>query len=1489
MESGFGHNLEGFLIKGNLSLAPAEIPFLQGDGSIEGSGTLYFDVIREYNTHFGVNIQDVLFQNQSIRVPYTAPSTSLTSACIIVDGGISIRTTNNSTSVTSGGGLTLAGGMSVGKDAYIGGTLDVTGNKIRQLALPVIGTDAANKDYVDSVADRVSGDFTTGQVIFGASDGDAIKGYSFFRLGDDNLTLEKPLFLSNSATGGALVVDGKSVLDGSVDVNGNVNLNGNTLTGLSPPLGPTDATNKLYVDEIAASVANSVSGNFSAGQLLVADTTGNKIRGYPNLVYNGESLYLGSTVGTSLVVSGGTVIYQNLTVGGIINANLNTIQQVGYPINGTDAATKQYVDDLTAAKISGNFSTGQILIADTSGNTIRGYNLFTYTDNGSSGTLNIGGTVNVYNTQDAFGLNSGGALTVLGGASFQKSVFIGGQLDLNSQKITNVKTPEDPFDAVNKEYVDALFASGGGGGGGACGCGPDDTKYEREFLLENDITTPKDLTVFQFPTTTDAFVSYVLVTCEELSRSALYTLRGVNDGGDWKLSTSFIGGITGVNFYVYRGTVRYTNANTSGRFYIRFRTITDIVNPEDPGDIPVTQISESLLQNVVYSELSGTYSTTDSDALALVMFISSIDTDKYSLYFLNCTKRNGEWVLNYNQTGDRNDLSFRISGSTGTLSYLNTTGEDYLAKVTYTRLLNTQTTVTLDPTSTFTNAHTSQLRFDAGLTSFFLTLYVEIPSLSNLSSMFEITGFVDTSTSEWNINSRFTGNQTGVRFGIHTVGGVGYLQYTNTSGHIANLRYVKNFPVPLPTCRICKNLTVLGKLDMNGNPIVNVQYPVSRTDAANKEYVDDYFTQFTAGQIIVGGGSTRLRGYSELTYTAGTLRVGNASQLALDNTTDSTGLNGTTGSLITQGGAVFKKSVYIGGQLDLNLQKITSVSTPTEAFDAVNKAYVDAKFATCCGGHNEGELYYESSFELENGTLYLTDIPEFNFDGTVKAFVSYVYINQNVSGVASDSLVTIRGYTTGTEWIINKCFIGKKGGIDFSMRTAANGTGIMQYTNTNVSGTSMIKYRVMTQITDVAGTNQTNLMLTNGVEEYTYVPGLSFLSDTIDSVQIVMFVSNAIANKYALYFLNCVLKGDTWFLHCYFVGDNTGIFFRIKTNGSLGSIEYLNTSLDTEYIARIQSVQVLRKQNVSTLTLTPVGVPTIIDSTNLKLDKTILRHFQLMIYVEVPGIDKYAVYEIDGFVDTFYNEWKINTRFFGDRTGVTFYLNGEYLEYTNTNSVNANIRYILNVPTTYEPLQVRNGGTGNVYMEPYAVLRGNGTQPIIGTPDFIYQDYKLVLGNVSSIVLNNTQPAINLTTGTLVSSGGIVVNKNIIVGDSVTIRDTLFAPSAGDIFSERYFYADNDVTVPTNIQYFLFSDASIKSFKGTLCVTMTTIDDQYDTLFDIKGIKKRSGWIIVYDSIGDYTGINLTITSGGQVQYTSTNSSGWISTIMKFRAFTTTI
>ena len=48
METGIGENLKGFLITGNLSVLKGQNPSYHGDGSLEGTGTLYFDNIKHF-------------------------------------------------------------------------------------------------------------------------------------------------------------------------------------------------------------------------------------------------------------------------------------------------------------------------------------------------------------------------------------------------------------------------------------------------------------------------------------------------------------------------------------------------------------------------------------------------------------------------------------------------------------------------------------------------------------------------------------------------------------------------------------------------------------------------------------------------------------------------------------------------------------------------------------------------------------------------------------------------------------------------------------------------------------------------------------------------------------------------------------------------------------------------------------------------------------------------------------------------------------------------------------------------------------------------------------------------------------------------------------------------------------------------------------------------------------------------------------------------
>jgi len=62
-----------------------------------------------------------------VNILTTHPSNNSTTGALITAGGISIKSTQNATSTTSGGGLTVAGGSSIAKDLFIGGNITVTG------------------------------------------------------------------------------------------------------------------------------------------------------------------------------------------------------------------------------------------------------------------------------------------------------------------------------------------------------------------------------------------------------------------------------------------------------------------------------------------------------------------------------------------------------------------------------------------------------------------------------------------------------------------------------------------------------------------------------------------------------------------------------------------------------------------------------------------------------------------------------------------------------------------------------------------------------------------------------------------------------------------------------------------------------------------------------------------------------------------------------------------------------------------------------------------------------------------------------------------------------------------------------------------------------------------------------------------------------------------------------------------------------------------
>jgi hypothetical protein len=111
--------------------------------------------------------------------------------------------------------------------------------------------------------------------------------------------------------------------------------------------------------------------------------------------------------------------------------------------------------------------------------------------------------------------------------------------------------------------------------------------------------------------------------------------------------------------------------------------------------------------------------------------------------------------------------------------------------------------------------------------------------------------------------------------------------------------------------------------------------------------------------------------------------------------------------------------------------------------------------------------------------------------------------------------------------------------------------------------------------------------------------------------------------------------------------------------------------------------------------------------------------------------------------------------------------------------------------------------------------------------------------------------------------------------------------SAGDI-DETSFSAANNQAAAANVTGLAFANGTVRSFRAQVSIVIDATADLYE-VFILEGIQKGAAWDMSISATGDDSNIVFTITSAGQVQYTSGNEAGFVSSTMKFRAETTSV
>lgn len=159
----------------------------------------------------------------------------------------------------------------------------------------------------------------------------------------------------------------------------------------------------------------------------------------------------------------------------------------------------------------------------------------------------------------------------------------------------------------------------------------------------------------------------------------------------------------------------------------------------------------------------------------------------------------------------------------------------------------------------------------------------------------------------------------------------------------------------------------------------------------------------------------------------------------------------------------------------------------------------------------------------------------------------------------------------------------------------------------------------------------------------------------------------------------------------------------------------------------------------------------------------------------------------------------------------------------------------------------------------------------------------LMSGGIS--IVNTTEAQSVTSGGTFTTLGGGSFAKSVYIGNNLQVNGANMTPSPYDMFSIRSFNAANNQGSFVNITGLQF-DSSVCGFDCYLTAKLTATSNLYVN-FHIRGVNKDSSWEIVKTYVGDDTGIQFNITEFGQLQYTTPTYTGFVSLVFRWRALVT--